>query len=323
MTNKAISASFVCLALLSACSRQFIVAAPVPDEVATIRIITAARNVEIPLEAWFRTGDGVRHAILPLEADGAPVRVEAVGGDGCVLAAGATGGGPDVQLLRVEHCGDGLPQPPPDLGAVNLPDLAYPETTDMSAPELPDLAGPPPPDMAPRRVMLSPAGLHRIAQPAPGVYKVAPGFDFATQKADPAVFTFPLPVSDRRQVFSLEITGTLKWEAPSTTIYCDAAEGQYTIRSNDNKFGYCPFAFWEARIAPASSAPDAGGALISASWSCAARDLRGVCTSPVWPELRNTPPNQRPAVPAGKAYEIRLVVQGAVEIGALYVSVHP
>lgn len=315
MLNKAISASFACLAFLSACSRQLVVAAPVPDETATVRARFGDRVEESPLRGWFRTDDGALHVILPSEADGAPFCVEAVAADGCVLAAGASGGGPDVRLDRVERCGAGLPQlPPSDLGE------ATPEPPDMSAPELPDLLAGPPPDLAPRRVELAPSGLHRVAEPAPGVYRVAPGFDFATMRADPAMITFPLPVSDARQEFSLEISGATKWAAPSPTIYCDASEGQYTLRSADNKFGYCPSARWEARLAPAGAAPDAGGAIVGGAWDCAGRDERGVCKSQIWPELRGTPPNQRPAVPAGKTYEIRLVVQGSAEIGALRVT---
>ena len=334
MLAKAIPASFVCLALLFACSRQLVITAgPVPDAATTTRATWSAgrtvfdpTHVELqPISAWYRVDAAdLRTAIVAIEAPAETeprVIVDALDGTGCVLARGfAPAGGPyhRIAMEPVDRCGDGLPQPPPDLGAADLPDMAAPP--DMRAFEQLDLAGPPP-DLAPRRVVLAPSALHRVAEPTPGKYVITPGFDFANRKADPAVIAFQLPISAARQEFSLEITGTLKWEAPSPTIYCDAAEGQYTIRSNDNKFGYCPFAFWEAKNAPVGSAADAGGAVVGGAWDCAARDSRGVCVSPVWPEFRGTLPNQRPAVPAGKAYEIRLVVQGAVEIGALSVTV--
>lgn len=317
MLNKAISASFACLAFLSACSRQLVVAAPVPDETATVRARFGDRVEESPLRGWFRSDDGALHAILPSEADGAPFRVEAVAADGCVLAAGASGGGPDVQLERVERCAEVPQLPPPDLGAA--PDMA-PEPPDLLAPELPDLAGPPP-DLAPRRVELAPSGLHRVATPSPGRYVITPGYDFVTRKADPAMITFPLPVSDARQEFSLEISGATTWAAPSPTIYCDASEGQYTLRSADNKLGYCPSAYWEARVVPAAWGPGEGGAIVGGAWDCAGRDDRGVCKSARWPELRGTPQGYRVSVPAGKQYEVRVFVQGAVEITGLTVAV--
>lgn len=338
MLNKAIPASFACLALLSAaCTDRFVfTAGPLPDAATTTRatwsasptVFDPAHVEEQPIRAWYRVDAAdLRTAIVAIEApaDTEPrVVVDALDGAGCVLARGfARAGGPyhRIAMESVERCGAGLPpqQLPPDLGAADPPDMA-PEPPDLRAPEVPDLAGSPP-DLAPRRVELAPSAMHRVAEPAPGVYKVSPGFNFATGRPDPAVITYPLPVANEVQWFALEIGGTAKWVAPSPTLYCDASEGQYTIRSADNRSGYCPYPYWEARVVPAAWGPGEGGAIVGNAWDCATRDDRGVCTSARWPELRGTPQGSRVSVPAGKQYEVRIFVQGAVEITGLTVAV--
>lgn len=140
MTNKAISASFVCLALLSACSPQLILTAgPVPEDTAAVRAVSSFGGSElaelVPLRAWYRANEGDRKtAIVPVgaPADMEPrVVLEALDGSGCVLARGAARH-PDywgVALEPVQDCGR-IRQEQPGQPAQPQPEPGPPTDTD-------------------------------------------------------------------------------------------------------------------------------------------------------------------------------------------------
>lgn len=143
MLNKAISASFVCLALTACSDRLVFTAGPLPDAATTTRSTWSLGStlfdpvtVDVqPISAWYQAHDSdPRTAIVEIgaPADREPrVIVDALNDDGCLLARGfAPAGGPywAVQLAPVDNCG--VETAPPSPEPMPMPEQPQPDFKD-------------------------------------------------------------------------------------------------------------------------------------------------------------------------------------------------